>query len=185
MSIYLNNIQFIATQWSLLKPTILTFINTISSILKQYFISWVTITFWVKCTRKHIFYTNCFFFFMYSCLDYFVIITKNVISFISLTKNGYFIYYYVIIVTTYIYSYSVLKTFFFIASFIACSLLSFIWKHFLNNFSHSLLYFLAKDTFDDVSCEPFLMLEPPNNEDDYNYCLDSEEGLGDLFGFRL
>jgi len=41
----------------------------------------------------------------------------------------------------------------------------------------------AKDTFD-VSCEPFLMLEPPN-EDDYNYCLDSEEGLGDLFGFRL
>jgi len=32
-------------------------------------------------------------------------------------------------------------------------------------------------------CEPFLMLEPPN--DDYNYCLDSEEGLGDLFGFRL
>ncbi|XP_050541791.1 transcription factor E2F2-like [Daktulosphaira vitifoliae] len=41
----------------------------------------------------------------------------------------------------------------------------------------------AKDMFE-VSCEPFLMLEPPN-EDDYNYCLDSEEGLGDLFGFRL
>lgn len=41
----------------------------------------------------------------------------------------------------------------------------------------------AKDMFN-VSCEPFLMLEPPN-EDDYNYCLDSEEGLGDLFGFRL
>lgn len=43
--------------------------------------------------------------------------------------------------------------------------------------------FLAKDTYE-VSCEPFLMLEPPN-EDDYNYCLDSEEGLGDLFGFRI
>lgn len=57
----------------------------------------------------------------------------------------------------------------------------------LNNFfkicSHFLLYFLAKDTFE-ISCEPFLMLEPPN-EDDYNYCLDSDEGLGDLFGFRL
>lgn len=51
-------------------------------------------------------------------------------------------------------------------------------------YSHNLLYFfLAKDTYE-VSCEPFLMLEPPN-EDDYNYCLDSEEGLGDLFGFRI
>ncbi|XP_025415717.1 transcription factor E2F2-like isoform X2 [Sipha flava] len=41
----------------------------------------------------------------------------------------------------------------------------------------------ANDSFE-ITCEPFLMLEPPN-EDDYNYCLDSEEGLGDLFGFRL
>lgn len=44
-------------------------------------------------------------------------------------------------------------------------------------------FFLAKDSFE-ITCEPFLMLEPPN-EDDYNYCLDSEEGLGDLFGFRI
>ncbi|XP_050422647.1 transcription factor E2F6-like [Adelges cooleyi] len=41
----------------------------------------------------------------------------------------------------------------------------------------------GRDMFEGSS-EPFLMLEPPN-EDDYNYCLDSEEGLGDLFGFRL
>ncbi|XP_063235037.1 transcription factor E2F6-like [Bacillus rossius redtenbacheri] len=36
-----------------------------------------------------------------------------------------------------------------------------------------------------VGCEPFLALEPPLSESDYNFSLDTNEGLLDLFDFTL
>lgn len=33
------------------------------------------------------------------------------------------------------------------------------------------------------SCEPFLTLEPPLSEADYNFTLDADEGLAELFDF--